>query len=186
MRNKYTLEQLALASLAVDCPPPEHLADYTLGILTGNEQLRIAAHVRQCPLCQEDVAVSQPPEPVPQRVRLRTLLARAVPLALGEGRRSAGGEQRDVRRFVAADLIVELTIAPPADDVWRITGQVLRADEALVGIPVTMSTPGRRYRQETNAAGFFTFEDIEPGVYQVSVRHGNVRVQIANLEFTLP
>lgn len=177
MRTRDRLERLALSSMAVACPAPEQLADYTLGLLAGNEQLRVAAHVRQCPLCQDDVAISRPPAPQPGR--LRTLIARALPAAVGAGRR--GGRQSEVRRFVSADLLVELTIAPPSEDVWRITGQVLRTDIAQPDLPVTLRTQGRRYQQTTDADGFFVFTGLAAGTYRLSVRAGSVRVQIDDL-----
>lgn len=178
IRNRF--ERLAFASMAIDCPPPEQLADYVLGLLAGNEQLRVAAHVRRCPLCQDDVAIARPPEPAPQAGRARTLLARALPAAVGIGRR--GGAAGEVRRFVAADLLVELTIAPPSEDAWRITGQVLRADEAQPNLAVTLRAPGRRYQRTTDADGFFVFAGLAAGTYRLSVRAGSVRVQIEDLQ----
>src|SRR5690349_12069520 len=117
MDQRRRLEQLAAASLSEEaCPDAEQLAAYALGLLAGIEQLQVAAHVRDCPICLHDLVLCRPPE-----TRRRPLLASLMPLPLAQGRRGAGPE--NIRRYMAADLIVDVTIAPPDGDYWRVTGQ---------------------------------------------------------------
>src|SRR4051794_3726553 len=100
MDKQQKLERMATASLTEEfCPPAEQVAAYTLGMLTGNDQLIVAAHVRLCPLCAADVAASRPPTPRP-----RTVLARFLPPMLVEGHRR-GEEHSNVRQFVTADTV---------------------------------------------------------------------------------
>src|SRR5262245_5301005 len=90
--------RFALESLTEEeCPDPDLLAAYILGTLGSIEQLRVAAHIRGCPLCQRDIAVCRPPEPRPQ-----TRLARLLPFTLAEGRRSSEPSTQ-IRRYLAAD-----------------------------------------------------------------------------------
>lgn len=174
------LERLAIASLtAEECPAAEQLAAYILGQLTENEALMVAAHVRECPLCQHLATLCRPAEPRP-----RTQVARLMPQPLSEGRRSSG-YRSNVRQYVAADLVVELTIIPSTGDYWRVTGQVLRGEAPLAGCRVTMRAGKRRYQQSSDAQGFFTFTDLPVGQYTLTLTDGAIQVQIRSLQLRL-
>jgi anti-sigma factor RsiW len=174
------LERLALASLNEDeCPEPERIAAYILGELSGNEQLTVAAHVRRCPLCQHDIAQCRPPEP-----RKATRVARLLPALLVEGRRSSAAHDQ-VRQYVVADLAIDLTVAPPVAERWRITGQVLRADEGVPDLSIILRAGRRRYEQTSDDLGFFTFDGVPEGRYTLSVIDKQVQVQIRNLDLRL-
>lgn len=180
MNEQRRLEQLAFVSLTeAGCPDTDQLAAYMLGGLTGAAQLAVAAHVRACPLCQHDMAVCRPPEPRPQ-----LLIARLLPLSLADGRRSAG-YTTNIRHYVAADLAVDLVIAPPTGDLWRVTGQVRRAGEGLPERQAIARSGRRRYVQTSDEQGFFTFDSLPAGRYTLSVTDGQVLVQIRNLTLTL-
>jgi hypothetical protein len=177
MNEQHRLEQAALASLTEDdCPDADHLAAYILGTSVETEQLIVAAHVRECPLCQHDISICRPPER-----RQRPLLARFMPLALADGLRSST-QRGDIRRYVVADIVVELTITPPIGDYWRVTGQVARAGRGLAGSTVILRTGRRRYQQTNDSQGFFTFEELPAGRYTVFVADDQVQIQIRALE----
>lgn len=176
------LERLALGSFGpIDCPEPQLLADYALGMLDGNEQLRVAAHVRSCPLCSDDIAATQPPAPQPRRTMARLLSAAPV---LG---RREGGSRATVRQYLAADTSIHLTIAPPEGEHWQITGQVTREATVLVELPIHLRAQRRRYRQTTttDAQGFFAFEHVPEGRYTLAVSVDQVQVQIRDLVLSL-
>jgi len=180
MDEQRRLEQLALASLnEAECPDADQLAAYIVGSLSGTEQLVVAAHVRDCPLCRHDIALCRPPE-----ARPRSFIARLVPLSLAEGRRSATAVS-NIRRYIAADLIVELTVAPPDGDFWRITGQVLRSGAGLAPCVVTARAGRRRYMQTSDMEGFFPFDALPAGRYTLSVTDGQVQIQIRKLVLSL-
>src|ERR1051325_1574834 len=40
----------------VDCPASIELGDYHLGLLSGSQKLAVTQHVRQCPLCRQELA----------------------------------------------------------------------------------------------------------------------------------
>jgi|GEM_PF-3079944 len=173
------LEHLALASLTADaCPPAEVLAEYILMTLTGTAQLQVAAHVRGCPLCQEEIEFCRPPAP-PHR----TLIARLVPLVVA-GLRSAPSSHT-IRQYRAADLTVEITIVPTQGERWRVTGQILRNTNGVAGQEVVLRSARRRtYREESDDQGFFTFEDINNGHYTLSVKDSATVVQIRGIDLT--
>lgn len=170
------LEQLATASLTeAFCPPSEKVAAYALGLLTGNDQLVVAAHLRTCPLCAADIAAARPPEPRP-----RTFVARLAPPRLTEVRRSSSGAST-VQQFVTADTTIDLTIAPPSGDVWRMTGQVTREGNGLAERSVTIRSGRLRYQQVSDAQGFFAFHGLPAGRYTLSVLDGRTKIQIRDI-----
>lgn len=171
------LEQLAIASLnEEDCPSSDDLAAYGLGLLSGNDQLRVAAHVRICPLCQHDLSVAIPPSEKPRR-----LIARPAPLQLAPGRRGTA-ESRSIRTFVAADIEIALTIAPPDGEYLRLTGQVLRAGAGAPGCGVELRRGRWRRDQTSDSDGFFSFDEIPEGRYTLGVQDEQLHVQIQALD----
>lgn len=177
MTQQNRLEHLAIASLNEDdCPDAERLAAYLLHTLTGNEQLRVAAHVRQCPLCQDDIATCYPPPPRPRRI-----IARLIPVTFAQSRRSAAYLENR-RHYVAADVTVELAIAPPDGENWRVTGQVLRNGVGMAKRQVVVRAGRRQYTQTTDEQGFFTFTALRAGRYTLSVTDGSVEVRIQGID----
>jgi hypothetical protein len=176
MNKRHRIEQLAIASLTEEaCPDVELLAAYALGMLTATEQLRVAAHVRTCPICAYDVSLYRPTELRPQ-----VLVARPTPFALADGRRS-GVNQAYVRQYVAADIVIDLTIPPPQGDYWTITGQITQAGVGLAERTITLRAGKRRDQQVSDANGFFAFADVPTGRYTISATDGQIQVQIRNL-----
>jgi hypothetical protein len=179
-RRKY--EQLIVASLPEtdpECPSADQLAAYILGTLAGTEQLVVAAHVRQCPMCQYTVATVRPPE-----LRRRTLVATLVLLPVPEGQRRSA-RQGYTRQYQAGHLIVKLTVPPPSGEYWRITGRALRADAGLADQRVTLRGGRRWYEQHSDAQGFFTFAGLSAGRYTLAIMDGQVTVQIRDVMLSL-
>lgn len=176
MSIRQELELLALLSLGEQgCPDPNELAAYIVGTLTGNAHLRVAAHVRHCPVCQEDMHLARPPAS-----RRRSLLAQLLPV-FATGVRSTT-TQHLVRQYRAADLTIMLTIVPLVNDVWRLTGQLLRQEQPVIEQPLILRSGRKRgYRQSSDAQGFFSFDDIPAGVYTLTVEYEQTLVQIRGL-----
>lgn len=176
MPSQRQLEALLVAGLNDgDCPPDERLAAFVLGALSGNEQLSVAAHMRDCPLCQELARLARPPAP-----RARTLVARLLPLGLAEGRRGPSAPSAQ-RRFVSADVQVDLSVVATGE-LWRVTGQATRGGAPLGVDAVTMRQSGRRHTQRADDEGFFTFEGLPAGRYTLTLKAGDLRVQVRNLD----
>jgi anti-sigma factor RsiW len=169
----------SLPEVDPDCPSADQLAAYILGTLTGTEQLMVAAHVRQCPMCQYTVATIRRPEP-----RRRTLIATLLPLPVAEGQRRSA-RQGETRQYQAEDLIVKLTVARRSGEYWRITGRVLRADTGLTDRSVTLRSGRRRHQQTSDAQGFFTFGAVSAGRYTLVIAGEQIQVQIRDLVLSL-
>jgi AcrR family transcriptional regulator len=178
MSPRRTLEMLARASLtSEDCPDPDQLAAYILNMLSGNEQLAAANHVRGCPICQEEIALVRPPEPRP-----RPLIARLISPGLTAGVRGPSVASR-LRQYQAADLTIELTFTGQGSDYARVTGQILRAGVPGSNLAVLLRRGRRRaYEQQSDAEGFFTFVDLPAGRYTLSVTDGVTSVQVQGLD----
>ncbi|NNJ11186.1 carboxypeptidase regulatory-like domain-containing protein [Chloroflexales bacterium ZM16-3] len=180
MITQRKIEQIAIASLDDElCPSSEDLASFILGDLDGPAQLRVAAHVRGCPLCQQLAAICAP-QPAPDSA-LRHLVASLTAPIAAVGLR--GDDERDtLRRYVAADITVELTVPPPDGDSWQLVGQVLRSGMGLPFSAVQIQAGRRRPRtSRCDADGFFSFTGLRAGAYRVVVEHGQVRVEITSL-----
>lgn len=174
-------EQFLTAQPTTDtCPDLERLAAYTLGELDANEQLVIAAHVRGCVVCQLDLSLVQPLVAPLARPRPRTLIARLLPHAPAMAVRGGGAEPERLQ-YVAEDLHLSLTISRQSQSLWQLTGRVIRDGNGQVGWRVTVSTPGRRQRQETDAAGLFLVEGLPAGRCQLSLSDGQQRVRVTDL-----
>ena len=127
-----------------DCPPPEELGDYHLGLVPQARQRAIAAHLEECPRCSAEIedlrvflteavpAQSRSEEAIPparpEHTRLRALVAQLLPRALGfqlAGVRGAGDGPLIAQSSAATIILDPQKIDPQA---VRITGQI--ADEA--------------------------------------------------------
>lgn len=182
MKAKKSLEHWVASSMAGDdCPTSDQLADYALGLLDGNEQLTVSAHVRSCPVCQMLIKVCRPPEPqrrLPERIR--TLVAQlAAPAAALHRRGDASSEQ--VRQYLVADIAIELLIPPPAGESWSITGQVLQNGVGLVACEVHLRLGRRNLARTSDASGYFAFTGLSSGRYKLAVIYGQIRVEINDL-----
>lgn len=176
MDEQHRLEQLAAASLTPDdCPPREQLALYMLRLLTGNDELRLAAHVRSCPICQHDIALAQPPS-TPQPHPLERVIAQLTPFRLAEGRR--GEERGEYRRYEAQEIQIDLSISAREGDYRRISGKILRASTWLAGCAVVLRSTNHRYRRTSNEVGFFSFDSVPLGHYTLTITADHLQVRI--------
>lgn len=176
MSMRRRLEQLAMASMTEECPPAEQLTSYILGELEGNLQLRVAAHVRKCPICSfEDLATR-----LPMHHRRQYIGGEVTPVLAGTRLRNAG-DTSAVRYYEAADLSVELTISAPDGDYRRITGQVIHSGSGVPDSIVTLRSGRRRRRHISDDQGFFVFNEVPAGTYTLIVADRRVQVQIRDL-----
>lgn len=176
MSARQRLIWLATISFAaIPCPSADQLAAFALGRLIGEEQLRVAAHVRQCPVCAADVAAARPPESKP-----RPLVAQLLPIQPLLGRRSQG-EQAGIRQYRAAHLSVELMIGPLVGEFRRLSGQVLRDGQGVSGAQISLRAKRRRRSRQTNEFGFFSFEGVKPGTHKMLVSDGQITLAINDL-----
>jgi hypothetical protein len=195
MNFQERLEHYAIASLREEiCPDATQLAAYASGTLSGTQQLIVAAHVRLCPICTHDLELAAIPDladrwALAERsiVRPRFAIARLIDsIAAGRVRGIQSPKKEDVRQYVAADIAINLVIAPPAGERWRISGYVTQGGTPLAERTVALRSRHRRLRQQTNEDGFFTFEQISAGQYTLSIVEATVSIQIRGLVLSLP
>lgn len=190
MRAPRDLERLIITSLNDDdCPSSELLADYMLSALDPTDQLQVAAHVRDCPLCQQLMAICAPPtaddllqvaaETITPRIRFPLRIAKLLPSAPALGMR---GSEDHVRHYRSANIAIELTWTPPDGDIWHLTGRILRDDVPLDNQVITLRYGRRQFIATSDTLGFFSFSEVSSGRYLLSVIADGVEVQLRNIE----
>lgn len=177
MSIKRSIQQLVAASFdKTQCPSSEQLANYVLGHTTGNEQLQLAQHIRSCSLCQYFINLSIPPNPQPKR-----LLAQLIERPLVFGMRSESRPNL-LRYYQAADIAIELLMASAFGETWTITGQILQSGTPLPDCRIRLRQGRWSSITTSDSEGFFHFIGLPDGKYKLSVSHGHIRVEIADLQ----
>ncbi len=187
---RQTLSLLKTRLYRHDCPDVETLALYQLNLVTPAERLVIAAHVRDCPHCQRELDELTRSNDAPslfERLRQGVNVLTAAPIStLRQPATALRGEPSPLLRFRAGDLEIHLsqqpghsfgqrtllgrltslaTVTPPepGTEVW-----LWRADFAIVTV--------------IEADGIFTFENIEPGQYNLGLDWQGTVVSVPEVE----
>jgi anti-sigma factor RsiW len=163
-----------------DCPTPDQLGDYDRDLLPQAEANAIAAHIKECARCAQDVLelqrfLAQAPDepagaPVQKRRRagLGELIARLLPQSLATGLR---GEGRALLTAQAEGLTLVLEVQPAAEGQVSVLGQVAAEQpERWAGALVT----ARQSNVVTATAvvddlGGFNIEGLAPGITELRV-----------------
>jgi hypothetical protein len=169
---------LHVALHRVSCPPSEHLALYQMRLLTAHEQLVIARHVRTCPHCQRELEMLAGETTAPSlltRLRRSAEAIQAVlapPLAAASGLR--GGAP--IQRFQTEALEIHISVMEGHRRGRRtVMGRLHPRDERhppVAGTEVWLLRGEQAWAAPVEADGAFTFEDVEPGTYDLGVECG--------------
>lgn len=178
--------QLLSAFYRESCPSAEVLADFAFNRLSATEKLRVAAHVRGCRLCTEEVAsvrdlVDEEPPPLLSRLREALALAMTLqpittPVPAVRGASWQG-------RFEVDDLIVTLTA-----QTGTLTGRVRhRGDESdseegnawLVGKTIVDEDVPQ---SPIDARGRFRFASIAKGTYALLLQINGQDVAVESIQ----
>ncbi len=199
--NRYRRAQRRLrrALHRFECPASQTLGEYGLGLLPAEEWQAIGAHVRECPLCADELRV------------LRNFLVE-------------GEAAREVRRpGVAAELkrIIATLVAAPAQPAYALRGRAdeelrtYRAGDVTIAIgPGPASRRGRAsltgllWRENGDLSSFsghevkliaddgaqfsalidesdnFLFADVRPGSYRLELALADLTIVIAEIRVT--
>lgn len=163
--------QLLAAFYRESCPTPEVLADFALNRLSPTEKLRVAAHVRDCARCTEEISSVRDltdEEPPLLLARLRESLALALiarPVAHVNAPVRGQGWQR---RFEVDDLIITLSC-----QAGGLTGRVRKRDaspDADYSGQAWLLSPGADTaidvpRSDVDRRGYFQFSEPTAGAY---------------------
>lgn len=156
-------------------PEPQDLVDVITGQASPQQQLRVAAYLRQSPAAQAEYAALEQEHrdlvAPPQRRRLRLPEFFALPVGLAPGLRASapGSDDRD-RSFVVAELQAQVTlrIAQRAGEQWALEGYLTVQQAPAAAVPVRLVAPGARPRPRlSDASGFFAFPRLRPGTYEL-------------------
>lgn len=180
-----------------DCPSPQALGDYELGLLSPAARTRVAAHVVVCPHCAGELRVlrdflaSEPAEstrpaagPGVLRRVVATLLAPA-PGAAYAGLR--GVDDATAETYQAGGVTIALdTQFDRRRGRGALTGLLWQEDPDgpadLAGAAATLLAPdGTARTAALDDVGNFAFDDLAPGRYQVEVTLGDQLVTIPEL-----
>jgi hypothetical protein len=171
------------------CPTAEVLAAFALNRLSATEKLRVAAHVRSCRACSEEVAALRDladETPPTLLARLRESLALALvarPVApVAAPVRGSGWRGR----FEVEDVVITLSAQPAG-----LTGRVRRRD-ASAGVDYTgqawllseeAALDAQLPRSPIDERGRFQFAWPAPGSYTLLLQTGERDLALENIQF---
>lgn len=167
----------------VDCPPPEALGEYQLGMLATEQRVSVARHLMSCPHCRQELeqlknylselAPAAPTSPLEQ---VKVLVARLV--GQGEAGETAAGSPEFAAAYAAlrggsegpitmeADgVLIVLDPEPGREGSVTIQGQVAADDqERWTGAQVEAHQEGEvRMTTTVDDLGAFRLEALQPG-----------------------
>ncbi len=180
-----------------DCPAPHTLADYHLQLLAPEERRQVAAHIRDCPACADDVQTLRrfladqpampPPGPFGEIKRIVATLLTPAPGLVSVDVRGAG--EAVTRTYRAADLTITIRLgAGTRRGYRRLSGVIWREGsgaETLAGQMLQLiGHDGTERTTEIEDLGDFAFDSVEPGTYrlEVALPDGIVVVEDLRLE----
>ncbi|NJL03637.1 MAG: carboxypeptidase regulatory-like domain-containing protein [Chloroflexaceae bacterium] len=165
-------------------PDPQDLVDVATGHATPNQQLRVAAYLRDYAPARaafaELVVAEQP------RRRILPLIG-ILALASGTVRSTSSAGQLYYVSEVNAQVTVR--VIPPDDELWAIEGRITQDDQPLGGVRVRVrplnppdGNPRARTRT-TDTQGFFRFAKLTAPMYhlEATLDYGTILIPaIAN------
>jgi anti-sigma factor RsiW len=189
-----TQRRLRRSLYRFDCPSPQELGDYELGLLPPTERTRVAAHVVACPPCADelrtlrDFLASEPAELTrPAAGTLRRLVATLLAPAPGTAYAGLrGADDATAQTYQAGGVTIALdTQFDPRRGRGALAGLLWHEDPAaadLAGAAATLLAPdGATRTTALDDVGNFAFDDLAPGRYQVEVTLGDQLVTIPEL-----
>jgi len=185
-----------------DCPPTQEISDYAAGFMTGKRKREIGAHVRRCPRCAEEVAISRQffappvtPAAAPVRPRLiAQLMPRRITEATGAGLRGGGGDEGWPRQYQADGISLSLHRAASTmgGAGAMLLGLISRADssaEDLSGVEVRLLVTGvpdlpALLVEQIDDLGNFVLSDVPAGRFDLLIALPEGDLVIEGLELS--
>ena len=173
-------------------PDPQDLVDVLMGQATPAQRLIVAAYVRDSMRGKAEMAALEKEladelGSTPKLGFLADLLPRfmATPIAMGIGLRTSANisaTETGEQTFQVAELNVQITlqIAPPIRELWEIEGYISQNYLPVADAPLILqSVPSPQQESNTDSEGFFIFQELSDGRY-------NLSIQLAEGIITLP
>lgn len=160
------------------CPPPELLGQYHLDLLSASEQLTMAAHVRKCLHCSQELSELAAEEPDSLIMMVWNVFQDAVQVLEGvlmpsprRGMVGVRGRKRQSQNYIAEGVNVLLNFQP----VGR-----RRREGMLIGTIQSSPTAGGGQAwlfcegevpisTKVDSLGTFIFDPIRPGNYDLAL-----------------
>ncbi|MBN1933181.1 MAG: hypothetical protein JW934_00880 [Anaerolineae bacterium] len=170
-----------------DCPAPEQLGLYQLGLLSASERLIVSKHIRKCAHCAQELIVLAQDEERPSLLEKLQQAVDVIEAVLVPACRpelaSLRGTSPAMQRFYIQDaalahpLDVFVNVKPGYSRGYRtVMGRV--STEAQKDLPNTACAVWLMRQQEAWASvldkrNAFAFYDVEPGEYDIGLEwHG--------------
>jgi hypothetical protein len=186
--------RLSRALYRFDCPSPQQLGDYHLGLVSPEDRLSIAQHVLDCVECAAELRmlrtylVDEPRWSVGRATQVRRLLASLVdPLAWRPepslaGLRGAEGAPAAIYR--AEDLSVSLMRGPGERELSGLVARDVLGPEDLAGAEVhLLAADGTRQVAPIGSAGDFAFAEVPLGKLDLELRLPDRVVIVPGVQF---
>jgi hypothetical protein len=177
--RQWTLLQnrLRKESYRVNCPTPMELGDYHLGLLPAPQVLVVSGHLRECLLCQREVAVledflsSLAPE-ASLLGAVKVLIARLMGAQAENGLAPAlRGEAKGPLTFEADGIVIVLDMQLASEGKVNILGQVAAEDQDQWTDALVELRQGNRLQLSTTVddLGAFRYEGIAAGEQELRI-----------------
>jgi hypothetical protein len=175
------------------CPTPVELGDYHLGLMESSRTLVVAQHVRECPLCQREVADLQEFLAEPAAPRGFVEAAKVLIAQLGGGATTPAqvhlrGEDRGPLIFEADGVVITLEIQPDPDGQSSILGQLAAEEQdEWTGAEVELEQlDSTKLMTSLDDLGAFRWDHVGPGVSRITIRSPhNIVVHISSLDIPI-
>jgi len=185
-----------------ECPTPQVLGEYDLGVVPAQEHLAIAMHVRDCPRCSDELhtlrnflAVEDVPNAEPRVARLRRLIATLLPSAPTSQPLAGlrGTAEAGIETYAAGDFKLTISYGPEvrrdagrmSKRVTSLTGLVwsdaTTSEATLAGVATLTGDDGTARTANVDELGNFTFEDVKVGAYRLEMSLGDQVILIESL-----
>ena len=166
------------------CPEPERLGQYHLKLLSAGEQLTMAAHLRTCLHCRDELSLLVEPEETEEPDSLIMMVWKlfqdAVQVVEGmlmpsPRRRVAGmrarGRKRETQNYAADGVNVILDFQPVGRRrrEGMLVGTIQSGLIATGGQAWLFEEGQKPISTEVDALGTFIFEQISPGHYDLAL-----------------
>lgn len=179
--------QLLIAFYRDACPGPEVLADFVLNRLPAADRLRVAAHVRDCSACSEEVAAVRDladEDPPSLLARLRESLALAL-IARPVAPSAAPARGRGWScRYEADDLVVTLSVQA-SNLAGRVRRRIVLSDTDYSGeawlLGQEMAAEAQVLRSQIDERGRFQFAAPAAGSYALLLQVGGQNVALESI-----
>jgi hypothetical protein len=159
-------------------------------LLPSREQKQVASHVKTCSYClselrrlaRADLATSSAKQWIPDIAR-QVIEAVLAPPTTEWAIAARGGKHRQ-QRYQAGDLEIIVGVEPTANR-WCVRGRVIRQGRAaddVIGRPAYLALQDQVITTEqVDETGYFVFEDVSPGKYELWVEHPKADIVVRGL-----